>query len=286
MYEKQCDASGKIITSEHEKYVSSGTNLKSGSPGKHYNILLVESDKDTRNIITILLENEKYKVISGENNSEGIRLYRLSSPDLVMWNIKLMFENEEEIKNKICYIEQIDHIPFIALAEKPSYSEFRRVMGLGADDYICRPYHMSIITQTINRLIERYGNLKKRLEAPESVITKNEIDRNIVIRYRGKMVPISVNDILFVTVEKQYSKIFLHNNKHYVMKKSLSKWEQIIPEKYFIRIHRNTLVNINKVKEIKRVNNRICNVYLSDSDIILELTRNYYKNLNQYKVKR
>lgn len=256
------------------------------SPGKINKVLIVEDDEETRNTITILLENEQYEVIQAINDEEGIKYYRQYNPDLVLWNIKLLFENEDEIQNKIRYIEQENHKPFIVLADMPSYKEYRKVMALGADDYICKPYDASLITKTINGLVKRYENLRNRIEDPDSTITRSEINENIVIRYHGKIIPISIKKIFYISVERQYSKIFVESNKSYIIKKSLSKWEQILPQNDFIRIHRSTLVNISKIKEAKRVNNNLCNVYLSDSDIVLNMTRNYYKNLNQYALRK
>jgi DNA-binding LytR/AlgR family response regulator len=249
------------------------------------NILIIEPVEETRNAITYFLQNEHYQVIQAANNQEGIKLYRHRNPDFILWNIDLILSNENEIQNKICYIEKKDHTPLIILADKPSYSDFRKVMELGADDYMCKPYNVSFITQAIKRLFARYENLRIRTESQDEIISRNELNESIVIKYCGKIIPISTKSILFISIEKHYSEIYTENNKRYVIKKSLRKWEQILPENQFVRIHRSTLVNINKIKEIKRVNNHIYNVYMHNSNIKLELTRNYFKNLNKYAAK-
>lgn len=246
------------------------------------NILIIESEEETRDALTYYLQNEHFSVIKAANNNEGIKLYWEYNPDLILWSCFLLLTNEEEIQNKICYIEKESHIPLIILTDKPSYSDYRKVMDLGADDYICKPYNVSFITQTIKNLFARYENLRIRTESQDEIISRKEINESIVIKYCGKMIPIPTKSILFVSVEKHYSEIYTDNNKRYIIKKSLHKWEQILPGNHFVRIHRSTLVNINKVKEIKRVNDHICNVYLLNSDRKLELTRNYFKNLNKY----
>lgn len=249
------------------------------------NILIIEPEEETRNNITYYLENEHYQVIQAANNTEGIKLYRQLNPDFILWNIDLILSNEDEIQNKICYIEKKNHIPLIILSDNPSYSDYRKVMELGADDYICKPYNVSFITQAINRLFVRYENLRIKGESKDEIISRKELNESIVIKYCGKIIPISTKSILFVSVDKHYSEIYTENNKRYIIKKSLRKWEQILSDNQFVRIHRSTLVNINKIKEIKRVNNHICTVYLHDSNLILELSRNYFKNISKFEIK-
>jgi two-component system, LytTR family, response regulator len=277
MYKEQFETAKQEIEVINKSVTQSEAYSENASPEISVKTLLIEPDEEMLSLITFLLKNEKYEVIRAKNNLDGIKSIRLHSPDLVIWNIDLLLANEDEVKNKISYLQNENHVPLIILANKPSYHEFRKIMKLGADDYVAKPYDATMITQTVCRLIERYRNIRNRTDLPFREI-KRKSD-NILIRNHGKITPIPVNSILYISVEKHYSKIFVENNKQYIIKKALSRWEQIVPPDHFIRIHRSVLVNMNKIKEVKRINNNLCNVYLYNSDKILELTRNYFKNL-------
>jgi two-component system LytT family response regulator len=247
-------------------------------------ILLIESDEESQNIISLLSATDKYDIRQTSSGEEALRLYKTFHPELIICNINMVPEIVDEIQNKLNILGLDITVPFFILSDKPKYAEFRRAMELGADDYICKPYSDNDFKEAIRRVIEKYDYIKNRIYPDDLQIEAKEKD-NIVVRYCGKMIPIAIKDIQYISIEGQYSKIFIDDTRHYTIKKALCKWEQILPQNMFLRIHRTTMVNINKVKEVKKINNNIYQVQLHNSCCLLELSRRYFKNFKKYTVK-
>lgn len=249
-------------------------------------ILLIESDEDSRDILALLSGTEEYDIKQTSSCEDALTLFKTFKPELIICNIKRLPENINDMQYKLGLFGVDITVPFFILSDKPKYAEFRRAMELGADDYICKPYSDNDFKEAIRRVIEKYDYIKNRiypLDMPADV--KEEEKDNIVVRYCGKMIPIAIKDIQYISIEGQYSKIFIDDTRHYTIKKALCKWEQILPKSMFLRIHRTTMVNINKVKEVKKINNNMYQVQLHNSCRILELTRRYFKNFKKYTVK-
>ena len=69
-----------------------------------------------------------------------------------------------------------------------------------------------------------------------------------------------------MTALKEYSKINLENGKKIVVRKSLKKWTQVLPDDIFIQIHRATIINMDFIEEATKVNERSYQVKMKFMD--------------------
>jgi len=123
-------------------------------------ILLVEDNLGLAESISIELEMLGFLVITANNGQEGIQLANEFLPDLIICDIMMPKQDGYYVLN--CLRENINtsHIPFIFLTAKSGYSELRKGMNLGADDYLTKPIKLAELNEII----------KKKLKIPE--ITK------------------------------------------------------------------------------------------------------------------
>lgn len=83
----------------------------------------------------------------------------------------------------------------------------------------------------------------------------------LIIKKQHTLCKVLMDNILYIEVEDNYSTIYTTTNK-YVVKKSLVKLKDILKHRNFEQIHRNFLVNFDKVEEINLYENII---YLSQN---------------------
>ena len=247
---------------------------------KAIKILVIEDEKEIRNDIKYLLESEKFEVIAASSGEEGIIYFKQYKPDLVLCDIMMPGLNGYDVLKTINSLDDSVPVPFVFLSAKTGYRDFRAGMELGADDYIFKPYDANELIKTVHKCLAKFELLKSSTEA--AISTKNANPENIFVRYRGRMISIRVEKILFISIEGQYSKIFVEGKKQYIMKKALKKWESILHPNTFTRIHRSTIVNIQKIKKVERISINSFKVYLVNSDQTLELSRRYFKNIKKY----
>lgn len=74
---------------------------------------------------------------------------------------------------------------------------------------------------------------------------------------------IKVNDIDYIVTEKNYLRLYLAD-KSFLIRQTLNSFEERLDPDRFIRINRSTMVNIDRIKELRSVENYKYKVVLSD----------------------
>ncbi len=103
-------------------------------------ILVIEDNEDVRENICEILELAGYITIGAANGKIGVEYAVSKKPDLILCDV-MMPELDGFGVLKILHknINTI-HIPFIFLTAKAEQTDLRKGMGLGADDYITKPF--------------------------------------------------------------------------------------------------------------------------------------------------
>jgi len=151
-------------------------------------VLFIEDDITVRENTAELLELAGYKVFTAENGKTGIFKAKKYLPDVIICDIMMPKLNGYGVLQILSKDSATKHIPFIFLSAKTEYSDIRKGMNLGADDYITKPYDESELFSAIesrlakvviyheNLIPENIDNSKielKSLDHLKSFFTKN-----------------------------------------------------------------------------------------------------------------
>jgi DNA-binding response OmpR family regulator len=150
-------------------------------------ILLIDDDAGIRDLISLVLRNEGYKVIMAENGENGVSRALAHKPDLILCDITMPGMSGLEVFSEVNYDSNVEMIPFIFVTANAEKIDIRKAMHLGAADYITKPFEIedviaAIKTQLLKKdqLIQRIQNEKARLLAKleEELLAKDrEIER-------------------------------------------------------------------------------------------------------------
>ena len=88
-----------------------------------------------------------------------------------------------------------------------------------------------------------------------------------------------VSNLKAIKAEGKYTYILHGENKQDLVSKTLLEWEHILPEKYFVRIHRSTIVNYESVEKVKRCPNNTHEVYIKELEEPFIMSRRYAAKL-------
>lgn len=179
-------------------------------------ILVVEDDQSIREELITLLQANGYQTV-------------LEPPcDLALLDINLPGENGFEICRKL---RQSSDMPIIFLTARESAEDEILGFGMGADDYIRKPYHSTVLLARIARLLKHRNNT--------------------VLNVRG--LTLNLSDM---TVSYQSNKKELTKNEtrilYCLMQKDLCTREELIEDLWqnSLYIDENTLyVNVNRLRE-------------------------------------
>ena len=215
-----------------------------------YKLLIIEDEEDIRENIKEVFELSGNEVHTAVNGLEGIKLVEKIKPDLILCDITMPIIDGFQVKKTLSEKKQTSFIPFIFLTAKADILSIREGMNLGADDYIVKPIRAKELVAAVNNRLQRISELKstKIGEMPGKKLTLEEK----IPLYTGKEhLFIPVKNIVVISVKEDYTMVFTNEGKKILMKKTIKSWESILPDKVFIRAHRNILVNLNYVEKLE-----------------------------------
>ena len=144
-------------------------------------ILIVEDEKDIRDLIIYALQAKGYETISADDGEKALKMLKENKPDLVILDWMLPSVSGLEICRNIRRDENIKNIPIIMLTAK--ITEDDKILGLdsGADDYITKPFstaELSSRVKAVLRRIERNNSNKLKYADIEMDLIAHKIIRN------------------------------------------------------------------------------------------------------------
>ena len=126
---------------------------------------------------------------------------------------------------------------------------------------------------------ERLANAIQRLNEEKSAAISElrplEFDDRIFLELGNRSIFLKVFDISYINASGDYSEIFTASGKKFLIEKPLREWEERLPEKDFLRIHRQTIINLEQIEEIENWFNRTFQVRLKNFRETLAVSRRY-----------
>lgn len=107
---------------------------------KNYKILVIEDDETVRENVAELLELTGYELRTAENGVEGVKIASDFVPDLIVCDVMMPKLDGYGVLKILSEKDNLKHIPFIFLSAKSEKQDRRKAMGLGADDYLTKPF--------------------------------------------------------------------------------------------------------------------------------------------------
>ena len=124
-------------------------------------ILIVEDNPDINRYLCDNL-GQKYRVIAATNGQEALGLLaKTERTDLILTDVMMPVMDGLQLCKHIKQNLNTCHIPVIILSAKAEQSEQLEGLGVGADDYICKPFSMTLLITKIDNLLRtRYRTIR------------------------------------------------------------------------------------------------------------------------------
>ncbi|WP_346860193.1 two-component regulator propeller domain-containing protein [uncultured Draconibacterium sp.] len=142
-------------------------------------MLVVDDNPDVRQFISSHF-NSSYKIIEAKNGDEGWELALKAIPDIVISDILMPVSNGYELCKRIKNDERTSHIPVLLLTAMHSKENEIKGLTTGADDYITKPFDLSVLQVKVENVLSIRESLKQKytgtvvLEPKNVVITSHD----------------------------------------------------------------------------------------------------------------
>lgn len=115
-------------------------------------ILIVEDDRKIARVVKIYLEGEGFKVTLAERGKDALALASKETPSLVILDLMLPDMSGEEVCQEL---RELGDFPIVMLTAKSSEEERVAGFGLGADDYVVKPFSPRELVARVKAVIKR-----------------------------------------------------------------------------------------------------------------------------------
>jgi signal transduction histidine kinase len=112
-------------------------------------ILLVDDDIDTVELLTKRLRAEGYYTSEAYDGEQALQQVKEYQPDLILLDIMMPKIDGYEVCRRLKGSEDTKHIPIIMLTAKGQIPDKVRGLGIGADDYITKPFDYRELSQRV-----------------------------------------------------------------------------------------------------------------------------------------
>lgn len=128
-------------------------------------ILIVDDEKEIRDLIDIYLKGEDYETLKAENGEEALEILENNNVDLIILDIMMPKVNGIEACLKI---REQREMPIIMLSAKSE--DMDKILGLntGADDYLTKPFNPLELVARVKSQLRRYKRFNKITSEAES----------------------------------------------------------------------------------------------------------------------
>lgn len=117
-------------------------------------IIIVDDDRETREMLTLALELEGYEVSQATNGLRLISTLHVDRPDLILLDVMMSWIDGFELCRSIKKNEEFRDIPVIFISAKKTQADVQRGLEAGAVDYFPKPLDVEKLARRIRELLE------------------------------------------------------------------------------------------------------------------------------------
>ena len=145
-------------------------------------ILVVDDEPNIREVVGLYLRRDGHAVVSAADGAEALEIYRRTRPDLVVLDLMLPKVSGLEVCRRI---QAERRVPLIMLTARGEEEDRIVGLGLGADDYVVKPFSPRELAARVGAVLRRTGEATEPASGGALVIDDLRIDpatREVTVR--------------------------------------------------------------------------------------------------------
>ncbi|MBI4802937.1 MAG: response regulator [Elusimicrobia bacterium] len=116
-------------------------------------ILVIDDERDLREVMTELLETAGYRAISAANGADGVRMNEQENPDIIVLDLRMPGMDGIETLRRIR--EQDSGVSVVILTANGGAGTIREAAGLTVSEYLSKPFENQEFIKLIGDLLWR-----------------------------------------------------------------------------------------------------------------------------------
>ena len=233
--------------------------------------VIVDDEPFARERLQQLLSTEIDIEVVGEYQSGAAFLAALASdrPDLVFLDIELPLLSGIDVAESVRSAARPR--PFVVFVTAfDTYAA--RAFDAEATDYVLKPFDRARFARTLNR-VRRQLSGTRAAESPK----RNHLTR-LAVRNGGRIQLVPLDHVDWIEAAANYVRLHVGGRCTHLFRGSMAALEQRLDRSRFVRIHRSTIVNVERIAELQPTFERDQIVLMLDGTR-LRMSASYRKSL-------
>lgn len=203
-------------------------------------ILIVDDEKEIRDLVDIYLKNEGYNTLKAGDGVEALKLLKSNEVHLIILDI--MMPKMDGIE--ACMKVRAEHnVPIIMLSAKSE--DMDKILGLttGADDYLTKPFNPLELVARVKSQLRRYIRLNNGANPKKEGVIEIE---DLTINTENHEIKVDGKDVKLTPREFDILEL-LARNRGIVF--SIERIYDLVWKEEFIQSDNTVMVHIRKIRE-------------------------------------
>ena len=153
-----------------------------------YKVLIADDDAHISELIALYMEKEGYETLEAHTGREAIESFKEHDPDIVLLDIMMPDTDGYQVCREI---RQMGQTPIIMISAKKEDIDKIRGLGLGADDYMIKPFDSKELVARVKAVLRRFQPPRtdevpaaKTVQYPDLIINQT----NYSVIYQGNSI--------------------------------------------------------------------------------------------------
>jgi two-component system response regulator VicR len=153
-------------------------------------IMVVDDEPDIQFLVKAALTRKGYQVVTASNGKEALQKVDELLPDLIVLDIMMPEMDGRTVLKELRARPGTSITPVLMLTALSAEEEVMKSLGLGADDYITKPFHIQEFTARVKakldrppvpvNLVQKDNQIKLLNEATFNEEVKRELERSLL----------------------------------------------------------------------------------------------------------
>lgn len=237
-------------------------------------MLVVDDDPSIVEMIRLGLETDGMQVLAAGDGAEALDVLGREQVDVVVLDIMM-----PRVDGWMCLMEIRNNpptaqLPVIMLTAKTQ--DLAKILAFkqGVQQYVTKPFNILELSARIHGLVRPRSRLVDAAGAGDGEF------RKLAVRKGGRTVLLGIDDVAFVSAKNKTTYVHTYENQ-FLVDLTLADVERRLAKESFHRVHRSYIVNLNRVKEILRIDGGYVVVAADRDETHIPVARRHVKDFRE-----
>ena len=211
--------------------------------------LIIEDEKKSREMLSSLVQKHFADNITllgaAQNVTEGVEMIKKLQPDLLFLDISMPDGTGFDV------LEKVQGVKFDIIFTTATDKHALKAIKYSACDYLLKPIDIDELKQAVSKVVQKKAPGLPSMENLEFLIQNlKRTDDNyskITLPTGSAFEIVNIKDIIRCEADGSYTVFYLTENRKLMVSASLKHYEDLLPEKDFLRVHHHNLINMTHV---------------------------------------